>query len=59
MKAGAQNSFLPPGAGYPSYATDANVISCKEALDSFIKKLSLWNEKLNAGNLEMFQEYVV
>ena len=22
MKAGAQNSFLPPGAGYPSYATD-------------------------------------
>jgi len=35
---------------------DANVISCKEAIDRFIKKLSLWSEKVNAGNLEMFQE---
>ena len=35
---------------------DANVITCKEAIDSFIKKLSLWSEKINTGNLEMFQE---
>ena len=35
---------------------DANVITCKEAIDSFIKKLSLWSEKVNTGNLEMFQE---
>ena len=35
---------------------DANIISCKEAIDSFLKKISLWSEKVNVGNLEMFQE---